>query len=157
MRKFIKNLFSGAVVVIAVRVGVHLSQSAAEPGAAPGSVTTHATTSNQINDTLTNSELQAIVSIANKRYPRVTTPGVRIERMTAGDQILIYHKTILEISASEFDMSALAAAQPQLIAEACQSTLIDFLSKGISVQNRFSDVHGVLIHEYTVGPADCEK
>ena len=135
--KMLKRLLLGALLLVVVKVGAFFYLQNQASAATPS-----------------NSDLEQIVAIANKRYPRETTPGIRIERMTSGPRLVTYHKTILNRTVDEFDQTV--DLRPGVAAEFCDSVAgNDFLRKGISMQVIFRDKNGALVYDHMIRPSDC--
>jgi hypothetical protein len=105
--------------------------------------------------TLSNAELQGIVDEANKNYPKTLETGIRIDKMTSGNQIVTYHKVFVGKTVDDFNpvdpkvMHGLAAK------EICKSAARGFIDKGVAVENIYRDKNGVVVHQYAIRKADC--
>ncbi|MER2514524.1 MAG: hypothetical protein ABTQ25_19280 [Nitrosomonas ureae] len=120
----------------------------------PGELENKLKESSRANPKMSQSELESLASGLNKIYPKTLQSGVRIDRVTTGIELLTYHKTYLNYTVDELDLSAIT--RNVLLEDLCtNSGASRFLKSGISIQNIQLDKNGALIHDFTAHPKDC--
>jgi hypothetical protein len=104
---------------------------------------------------LSQNELESMVLVFNKNYPKTLPNGIRIDRLTSGPALITYHKTMTNHSAAEIVMDE-SAMRADVINEACANPGVsNFLKSGISVQTIYNDQDNVFVYKNTTSPKDC--
>jgi len=114
----------------------------------------------KINKMMSQKELETLVSIMSKNYPKTSTDGIRIDRISAGIGLITYHKTTVNNSIEEFDLNELNSYShfQKYLKEICSNVgLRNFLKWGVAVKNIYSDKNAKKINEITIQPHACKN
>ena len=103
--------------------------------------------------------LAAIIENINRKLPMMADADSRVEYVTAGNNAIIYHVTLIHLKIQDLDKNAFMTRVGNAIySGACGNpNYIKFLREGISIVSEYYDADDVKIGAVLVPPALCRS